>query len=251
MVHISAASKAAESVLAFVVHGWPGSKLRKASGSPVAACAVELPIMPPVRSETQPTATQDLMSPLQEVANAVSMLPIAVQALWAILAPGLTTGSLLVAVAVLVHNPFSVLYHATCAMYYKQIHPIENNLFLKLDLSFIHIAGMILSLATSGSAMYFAASVALNSICIYRTVTWSNSRFERRLCRVFCILGYMVPVATVDVFLFLLISGVFVVLAACFAFSGLLGGWGHTASHLLLVPFTECLLTAAGKVTFA
>merc|ERR1719414_744407 len=85
------------------------------------------------------------MTALQELANAATMLPQIPTTLSVLLSPGLASGAHVVALAVLLHNPFSVLYHLHSAAHVHQPWPMERDPFLKLDLCFIHGAGALMS----------------------------------------------------------------------------------------------------------
>mmetsp|Transcript_85751 Transcript_85751/g.227887 ORF Transcript_85751/g.227887 Transcript_85751/m.227887 type:complete len:263 (-) Transcript_85751:264-1052(-) len=258
MVHISKAAKAAESPLAFALNGWRGViDVVKGAGSPGVSPPSSHPPKPkrarpkqPQSQPQQPLAAPGgvIMGPAQEVVNALTMIPVAILALYVLWRPGFSIGARLVALSIVVHNPFSLLYHISCAVNFQKRHPTEGNIFLKLDLSFIHVAGMILSLATSGSLAYFATCVVFNSVCIYHMATWQGTTFQRRLGRLGCMFSYMAPVGLVDLGLCATILTIFSGMVAAFLFCKQLGGWGHSVSHVLLFPFTVCLIMAAGHV---
>mmetsp|Transcript_107013 Transcript_107013/g.333557 ORF Transcript_107013/g.333557 Transcript_107013/m.333557 type:complete len:253 (-) Transcript_107013:36-794(-) len=249
MVHISAVNKAAEGLRALAGNGWRGTCEGKEPCASARPRTAARPPAPPSGTKPGTAAAEAVMTPVQEVANALTMLPVAVLALQAVLEPGASAGVRLVAASVLVHNPFSVAYHTSCAVNYGKLHPCENNPFLKWDISFIHVGGAILSLATSGSLAYSAASTAFNGVCIYRIAAWRGSTLERRLARVCCFLLYAVPIARIDPLTFARTMSIFLAMAAVFVFSQRLRGWGHALSHLLLLPFARCLLHVGGQVT--
>merc|ERR1719343_1588288 len=111
------------------------------------------------------------MSPMQEVFNALTMLPTALVSVYVLLASrdgGFNVGDLVIAAAILLHLPFSMIYHVHCAAHHGLVDPVENNRFLKLDLIFIHIAGAIMSFATSQSLAWFLTMAAFNGVSAYR-----------------------------------------------------------------------------------
>lgn len=187
------------------------------------------------------------MNTVQEVFNALTMLPTAFIALHILLVgdEGTTLGDGVLALAILVHFPFSVLYHLHCALYNGHVDPVENNLFLKLDLIFIHVAGSLFSYATSGSLAWLAATAAFNGTSAYRTARWRNTAVERRSCRLGCVLGYILPIVAIDVGLFACTLLAFIMMALPFVLNKQLLGWGHALSHTMLVPFAICLFAAA------
>lgn len=158
---------------------------------------------------------------------------------------GTTSADSMLAGAILVHFPFSFCYHMHCALCYGLVDPVENNLFLKLDLAFIHITGSFMALATSASVAWFVAMAVFNAVSAHRTLRWVNTTGERRACRAWCLLGYMLPVVVIDHLLFASALFVFLGMLLCFAFNRQLRGWGHAMSHILLVPFAACLFAAA------
>mmetsp|Transcript_573 Transcript_573/g.1381 ORF Transcript_573/g.1381 Transcript_573/m.1381 type:complete len:284 (-) Transcript_573:372-1223(-) len=204
--------------------------------------SVAAPAPPASKSQTAVPAT---MTPAQEIANALTMLLPLGMALNSFMEEQPAPGELLVASAIILHFPFSFCYHISCALLHGRVHPVEDNLGLKLDLAFIHIAGSIMSLGTSGSLAWFAANAAFNSVAVYRTGKWCNTAVERQLCRLLCVLGYLNPMLWHDSALFLNAVSVFFAMAACFVCNKWLSGWGHALSHVLLAPFASFVFAAA------
>jgi hypothetical protein len=88
------------------------------------------------------------MSPMQELANAFTMLiPLAVALSTSALPAGV--GAHVIAAAIVFHFPFSFLYHLACAGAPER-HPVVGNAWCKGDLIAIHIAGATMALGTSG-----------------------------------------------------------------------------------------------------
>lgn len=102
------------------------------------------------------------MTPLQEIANAFTMLIPAACAVQTVgMAPGM--GCHLVAAAILLHFPFSVAYHVACAAQPAK-HPVVGNNWCKGDLIAIHLAGASMSLATSGARL--SRAVQVRTTCV-------------------------------------------------------------------------------------
>lgn len=185
------------------------------------------------------------MNRLQEVANALTMLlPFAVAAR-SLMEEQPAFGEWLAAAAILIHFPFSFCYHVSCAYYQESVHPVEGNFGLQLDLAFIHVSSALMSLATSGSLPWFGLNALLNGLAVYRIATWSSTAGERRLLRGVGVLAYILPILVVDARLFLRSLLIFLSVGFSFALNGLLAGWGHALSHVLLAPFAKCILSAA------
>lgn len=190
------------------------------------------------------------MTPLQEVLNAISMLPIALMSLqilfWSDSEP--TVSESLFATSILIHCPFSVFYHLCCAAFHGRVDPVKGNIALRFDLIFIHVSGAIVSLATSGRYEWFALNVVFNAFCSYRLAGWYANGMERRCSRIICAMGYIVPVLTVDAHLFLHTLLSFFMMVLAFALNWHMKGWGHFISHLLLIPFVSCLFQVTGRM---
>merc|ERR1712113_44928 len=150
----------------------------------------------------------------------------------------------------LVHCPFSVFYHLTCASFYGKVHPVEENFALRLDLIFIHMGASLIALATSGNYEWFAVNLIFNSFCSYRRAGWHGSGMERRSTRFLAAMGYILPVWMLDVELFLHALFAFFIVVVAFLLNRQMQGWGHTISHLLLMPLTSCLFKVSYHVTF-
>jgi len=187
------------------------------------------------------------MSPAQEVANALTMLLPLAYALDALRAVPTPSGAHVVAASIAVHFPFSFVYHLWCAAN-PRAHPVVGNVFCKLDLVFIHVAGAFMAYGTSGSPSWLAANLAFNLTCAYRTWRWWSTTLERRLCRLLCAAGYMAPIAAVDAALLAQVCLMFTLMALPFALNKALGGWGHALSHVVLGPFALAVITAGAVV---
>jgi hypothetical protein len=99
------------------------------------------------------------MSPAQEVANALTMLIPFAAALQACQLP-VGAGAHIVSAAILLHFPFSFVYHLNCARFTER-HPVVGNAWCKGDLIAIHLAGGVMSLGTSGVELSPPAPVLL------------------------------------------------------------------------------------------
>jgi len=187
-----------------------------------------------------------VMTPAQELANAFTMLLPLAYALDTAIQPG-PTGAHVVAAAVIVHFPFSFFYHLSCALHPDR-HPVLNNMWCKLDLMFIHVAGACMSLGTSGSLLWLGVNLAFNLACAWRIWRWCNGKLERRVCRLLCAAGYLAPIGLHSAHLLDDALLYFLLVALPFVFNTGLKGWGHALSHVCLAPFAFCVITAGAAL---
>jgi len=188
-----------------------------------------------------------LMSPFQEVLNALTMLPTACMSWHAIFHSDCGPGVELIAFGILVHFPFSFGYHVACAILHGRRHPVEGNIALRLDLVFIHVAATFMAYGTSGSRTWFFLVALFNATCSYRTALWRGCLAERRACRCVCALAYIAPILATDIVVCLWALASFVAVAVPFSTNRQLSGWGHAISHVMLVSLASALFVAASK----
>mmetsp|Transcript_25976 Transcript_25976/g.38384 ORF Transcript_25976/g.38384 Transcript_25976/m.38384 type:complete len:266 (+) Transcript_25976:98-895(+) len=141
---------------------------------------------------------------------------------------------LAIMVAIVVHAPFSFLYH------WKYAHSVPPGLARtthwsrRMDHATIHLTGIFFSYATSGSLTYLLVNTLFNADCIYK-------QFEpkviprRNQSRVgISVFAYTLPI---------LLRGEFSLYLSClavYATAGMLfiyypiGGWSHSVFHLVL-----------------
>jgi len=205
------------------------------------------------------------MSPLQETANAFSMLVPLSASCWyryvlhaapfpsdfaSLLAPP----DLLIATTAL-HLPFSFIYHLRCALnYYPNQHLRIHNNWRRLDHTFIHVCCAAFSYALSGSGHYLLLTAFMNAFCVkcvwFDGVTSAGKPLQQRLqpmiqLYISCILwrgdfvNYGLAFAT----------GLGASLL--FMLSKQLKGWGHSIFHVVGGPLTTTLVRAASLVDVA
>ena len=99
------------------------------------------------------------MTPRQELANALTMLPgiaLVIFMFWSStdrLTPNNTSPALSAVLAVLFHTPFSILYHVRCITIPPGF-PRTTHVTRRLDQALIQIASALFSFSTSGSIAY-------------------------------------------------------------------------------------------------
>ena len=132
-----------------------------------------------------------VMSPAQEVGNAVSMvLPTAVLAFNAWADPNSFVTVLLVGSAM--HLPVSFTYHLSVA--FERYQDRLDNDMRRLDQSMQHVAGTVFSFALSGSLGYTALNLALNLRGLYYLWAKETSNDGKRWVPVLlCVLMYTAP----------------------------------------------------------
>ena len=145
---------------------------------------------------------------------------------------------------VVVHAPFSFLYHW---VYATKIHPSKRieHWSRRLDNAAIHFAGACMSYATSGRMDYFILNAAFNMDCAYR-------QFERRIQprrnlirTVISILLYCLPVLRRGYY------ETFIQLITIFGLSGWLfaaypfGGWSHSLFHVVVAFMPHLVMLSA------
>lgn len=151
------------------------------------------------------------------------------------------------AIGIVVHAPFSFLYHWS---YATKLHPSRRieHWSRRLDHAFIHFASACMSYATSGRVDYFLMTAAYNLDCAYR-------QFERRVrprrnqIRIaISIFLYIVPVLRRGFY------GDFFQLLCIFVLSGWffivypIGGWSHAMFHILIAFLPHIIMVSACKL---
>uniref|UniRef100_A0A7S2S8Y9 Uncharacterized protein n=1 Tax=Eucampia antarctica TaxID=49252 RepID=A0A7S2S8Y9_9STRA len=138
-----------------------------------------------------------------------------------------------VAVGVIVHAPFSFLYHIYCAFLLPPGPLRMCHWTRKFDQCFIHILAIFWSYGSSGSRSYLLASTVFNFDCIFR-LFWSPIQPRRTLIRMLvAILVSCLPLFLREELL------LFCMLLLIYATGGWLfatypfGGWSHSAFHIV------------------
>ncbi|KAL7475478.1 hypothetical protein ACHAW6_001391 [Cyclotella cf. meneghiniana] len=151
------------------------------------------------------------------------------------------------AVGMVVHAPFSFLYHWS---YATKLHPSKRieHWSRRLDHAFIHFASACLSYATSGRVDYFLVTAAYNLDCAYR-------QFERRVrprrnqTRIaISIFLFITPVLRrgfysefIQLFCIFVLSGWFFIVYP-------IGGWSHAMFHVVIAFLPHVIMASACKL---
>ena len=152
-----------------------------------------------------------------------------------------------VAIGIICHAPFSFLYH------YKYAHSLAGtsrttHWSRRMDQSMIHFGSACVSYATSGSWDYFVANVLFNLECCVRQFQ-HKVRPRRNQIRIgISIIFYVLPILRRgDLELFLQVMTVVAVGGWLFILYPI-GGWSHTAFHLVLAFLPPLLMMAATEL---
>eukprot|EP00540_Astrosyne_radiata_P013918 CAMPEP_0116853420 /NCGR_PEP_ID=MMETSP0418-20121206/17902_1 /TAXON_ID=1158023 /ORGANISM="Astrosyne radiata, Strain 13vi08-1A" /LENGTH=379 /DNA_ID=CAMNT_0004485819 /DNA_START=116 /DNA_END=1255 /DNA_ORIENTATION=+ len=153
-----------------------------------------------------------------------------------------------IALGITLHAPFSFLYHWKYASSLPPGLPRTNHWSRRMDQSFIHVCSALMAFGTTGSWDYFFVNVLFNCDCIYRQFK-KKVRPRRNQIRIgLSILAYTLPILRRgDVVLF---SQCWFVLgvAGWFFVKYPLGGWSHSAFHLVISLLPPLLMKAACKL---
>eukprot|EP00804_Cyclotella_cryptica_P004914 CCRYP_004973-RA/>CCRYP_004973-RA protein AED:0.00 eAED:0.00 QI:181/1/1/1/0/0/2/2224/386 len=151
------------------------------------------------------------------------------------------------AIGIVVHAPFSFLYHWS---YATKLHPSKRieHWSRRLDHAFIHFASACMSYATSGRVDYFLMTAAYNLDCAYRQFE-QRVRPRRNQIRIaVSIFLYIVPVLRRGFY------GDFLQLLCIFVLSGWffivypIGGWSHAMFHVLIAFLPHIIMVSACKL---
>mmetsp|Transcript_61686 Transcript_61686/g.138987 ORF Transcript_61686/g.138987 Transcript_61686/m.138987 type:complete len:222 (-) Transcript_61686:14-679(-) len=188
----------------------------------------------------------------QEALSAISMLAPPLYSLWRIQwmpdtveCPSCAWMFVLAGVA---HLPFSIAYHVVCGLI-AQGHKIDDTPFRCGDQGMVHFVCVVCSWSISRSFAYMAlVALPFNLFAVFALLTRARTeerhwRFIRMGCAVFI---YLVPMCwRGDWWNFFGAGASFCVVSALFAGSHLLAGFGHPLMHLMLTPYTHCVLMSA------
>ena len=128
--------------------------------------------------------------------------------------------------------------------------PVDNK-FRRLDQTWIHISGSLMSYALSASIAYFAAAALFNGVSVANLWVKENTNAQlarrRRLTNVLiCTIGQGAPLfprGDVENGLGAITS--FLAAAGLFVVNSKLEGWGHCLFHVLLIPYMAFLCRSA------
>lgn len=151
------------------------------------------------------------------------------------------------AMGVVVHAPFSMLYHWT---YATKLHPSKRleHWSRRLDHAFIHFASACMAYATSGNIQYFLINAVYNLDCAYRQFE-EKVRPRRNQVRItISILMYILPVLHRGYY------GDFAQLMLIFSLSGWffitypIGGWSHAMFHVVVAFLPHVIMVSSCKL---
>jgi len=151
------------------------------------------------------------------------------------------------AVGILVHSPFSMLYHWGYATYIEPSHRVKH-WSRRLDHAFIHFASACAAYATSGRLDFFLLNAAFNMDCAYRQFEEKVSP-RRNLNRIATsVFLYLLPVLVYkQYFLFFQFSVMFVTGGWLFV-QYPVGGWSHGVFHLVLSFLPHLIMKVATQL---
>ena len=138
------------------------------------------------------------------------------------------------AIGILCHGPFSMLYHWNCAHNLPTGLSRVTHWSRRLDQSMLHLCCACITYATSGRLDYFLANVLFNMDCFYRQFLTEVRPRRNQIRLVISIFLYTLP---------LVIRGevaAYLTLIILFAIGGWLfgqypiGGWSHSVFHVAM-----------------
>eukprot|EP00980_Cylindrotheca_fusiformis_P004386 scaffold925_cov129-Cylindrotheca_fusiformis.AAC.39 len=146
------------------------------------------------------------------------------------------------ALSMILHMPFSFLYHWT---YAHRLSPTArlNHWSRRMDQSMLHVYAALLSYSYSGRFDFFALNLMFNIDCIYRQfeATVLPNRNQSRL--LIAILAFTLPILKEgDYAYFIRLWGSMFTAFVVFA-TYPLGGWSHTVFHLMFLTVPPLMMT--------
>lgn len=149
------------------------------------------------------------------------------------------------AVGIIAHAPFSFIYHWSYAHRLPAGFARTNHWSRRMDQGMIHFCSACMAYATSGRFDFFLANALFNADCFYRQFK-PVVRPRRNQIRIFIsVVAYTIPILRRgDLELF---ANLWVVYAISFLLFGLypIGGWSHSAFHLVIALVPPMLMDAA------
>lgn len=149
------------------------------------------------------------------------------------------------AIGVLVHAPFSIIYHWNYAHRLPSGLARTNHWSRRMDQAMIHCQSAFFSYATTGRLDFFLMNIMLNMDCSYRLFV-EEIRPRRNQIRIgISIAAYILPLLTRGEIM------AFFQLCFLFAISGWLfckyplGGWSHTVFHIVLNFIPPIIISTA------
>jgi len=150
-----------------------------------------------------------------------------------------------VAIGIVLHAPFSFIYH------WKYAHRLPPGLARtthwsrRMDQAMIHFCCACMSYATSGKLDFFFVNFLYNADCFYRQF-FKRVQPRRNQVRIgISVAAYTIPILRREEFLLYSKLGVLFVICGWLFRSYPIGGWSHSAFHIVLAFIPPMLMTAA------
>lgn len=191
-------------------------------------------------------------TPLQEWCNAISMIVPTLVAIWFLqqserqsqrshLLPRIQ------ALGTMLHFPFSFMWHASSALSRPQAY------LKRLDISFIHVTGVFISLSVSGSLLWMYVNLGWTIYSIFMCWTQTDGELEGRQKAgrsqriIITVFLYTLPI------LYQGMALVYIAAISTFTISGTFyqvfpHGYGHALFHVLMGAFQYVMIHAASLV---
>lgn len=153
-----------------------------------------------------------------------------------------------VALGIVLHAPFSFLYHWHYASRLPPGMARIDHWSRRLDHAFIHVISALMSYGTSGRWDYFLANLMYNLECIHRQFRKKVRPRANKIRILISLIAYTIPILRRgEITLFLELWLVFVTAAWLFA-AYPIGGWSHAAFHAAIALAPPLLLVAASRL---
>jgi hypothetical protein len=154
---------------------------------------------------------------------------------------------LFVALGIVIHAPFSFVYHWSYAPILPPGIARTDHVSRRLDQAMIHVASALLSYATSASWYYFWANAFYNADCFRRQFRKEINPRGNQIRIAISMVFYTGPILVTSISLFLECWAVIGVSAWLFVRYPL-GGWSHSAFHLVIALLPPLVMEAACRV---
>lgn len=153
--------------------------------------------------------------------------------------------SLAVAMGMLSHAPFSMIYHWKYAHRLPPGLPRTTHWSRRMDQAMIHCQSAFFSYATSGRIDFFLANVLFNMDCFYRLFL-DEVRPKRNQIRIgISIIAYSTPLLMRGEFMALLKLAFLLSLSGWLFCHYPIGGWSHSVFHIVLTFIPPIIIASA------
>ena len=211
----------------------------------------------PVVRWPEPRREPDFIhTPFQEWLNAVTMTIPTLMCVGYLVFEENTIWLRFLTAGMVVHLPFSVAYHIGCAQ--RAFKNEDENVFLQLDQTFIHVAACFVALATSGSALYAFQNMIAQTCFIVTLWRYHPLDRLRQMNIAAAVAMYTLPlllrqdyVNFFGAWVCFLCSGICLKLGKFNTPVPFLYGWGHILFHVWLGPFSWFVLRGVSGTTAA